>query len=172
MQKCSDYRGLKKHITSIRRWQAGVDPLPPSTIDEIHAVAEAGSKPARSRWSIDDRFCQKPLSRLSMPASIRSRPNSHLQPLPLYAILLKLPPIHTEFFAYLDEQLAKIDRFYSEREKEARSRSKALESQLRELEDHRKIFFVSWLTLFPQSILMQFLYRELAQTTTPTALKF
>ena len=57
-------------------------------------------------------------------------------------MLLTLPPIHLEFFIYLDRQLAKIDSFYSEREKEAQARSKALEIQLRELKDHRKIFYV------------------------------
>lgn len=79
-----------------------------------------------------------------MPTYTRSRPNSHIQPLPLYAILLTLPPIHIEFFTYLDEQLEKINSFYLEREKEAQSRSKALDIQLRELEDHRKIFFEAY----------------------------
>jgi hypothetical protein len=72
--------------------------------------------------------------------------------LPLYAVLLTLPPIHIEFFTYLDEQLEKIDKFYSEREKEAQARSKALEIQLRELEDHRKIFLVNDLLPPPKAL--------------------
>jgi hypothetical protein len=85
-----------------------------------------------------------------MPTYTRSRPNSQSQAIPLYAILLTLPPIHLAFFTHLDNQLAKIDGFYLEREKEAQARSRALQNQLRELKDHRKIFYVSGLTFLLQ----------------------
>jgi hypothetical protein len=77
--------------------------------------------------------------RPSIPMPTRS--NSSL--LPWHIILSTLPPVHIAFFTCLDKQLEKIDGFYSEREKEAQIRSKALELQLRELKDHRKIFYVS-----------------------------
>jgi archaellum biogenesis protein FlaJ (TadC family) len=68
--------------------------------------------------------------------------------MPLCDLLPTLPPVHIAFFTYLDKQLDKIDSFYSEREKEAQARNHALEIQLRELKDHRKIFYVSELTSF------------------------
>jgi hypothetical protein len=80
-----------------------------------------------------------------MPFSTSTRPHSisQSQPMPLHVLLPTLPPIHIAFFTYLDKQLEKVDKFYSEREKEAQARSKELEIQLRELKDHRKIFYVS-----------------------------
>ena len=143
--KHRDYRGLKKRITAIRTWQEGLEPLPQWSVDPKVSSSEVRHKPSRVSWSVDDRYGLKTSHRrrLSMPTLARSRPNSHQQSVPLYSILLTLPPIHIEFFTYLDRQLAKIDSFYSEREKEAQTRNKALEIQLRELKDHRKIFYVS-----------------------------
>jgi hypothetical protein len=80
---------------------------------------------------------------MPMPTlSTHSQSNSHLQPMPLHILLPTLPSIHIAFFSYLDKQLEKIDKFYSQREKEAQARSKALEIQLRELKDHRRLFYV------------------------------
>jgi hypothetical protein len=83
------------------------------------------------------------LPSIRIPGSVRSQTSSHPQPLPLHDLLLTLPPVHIAFFTYLDKQLDKIDTFYAEREKEAQARNHALEIQLRELKDHRKIFYVS-----------------------------
>lgn len=88
-----------------------------------------------------------------IPMSSRSLENPNRPPMTLHTLLPTLPSIHISFFNYLDKQLEKIDKFYSEREKEAQTRSKALEIQLRELKDHRKIFYVrdffsSFLILF------------------------
>jgi hypothetical protein len=85
------------------------------------------------------------------PFSTSTRPHSisHSQATPLHALLPTLPPVHITFFKYLDKQLEKIDKFYSEREKEAQARSKELEIQLRELKDHRKLFYVSDLSCIP-----------------------
>ena len=80
---------------------------------------------------------------MPLPSSTRPHSTSHPQPMPLHALLPTLPSVHLTFFTYLDKQLDKIDKFYLEREKEAQARSKALEIQLRELKDHRKIFYVS-----------------------------
>jgi len=128
-----DYRGLKKRIASINRQQTGLEAVQTTEVED---------KPAKVRWSTDDRS-HKAFNprRLSVAFSICSR-NSNLQPVPLYAILLTLPPLHIEFFTFLDQQLEKIDHFYLEREKEAQTRSKVLEIQLRELDYHRKIFLV------------------------------
>ena len=84
------------------------------------------------------------LPSIRIPASVRSHTSPHPQPLPLRDLLPTLPPVHIEFFTYLDKELYKIDTFYAEREKEAQVRNRALEIQLRELKDHRKIFYVSW----------------------------
>jgi SPX domain protein involved in polyphosphate accumulation len=59
---------------------------------------------------------------------------------PLRTLLPTLPAVHLAFFFFLDAQLEKIDHFYSEKEKEARARSRKLENQLKKLEDHRRIF--------------------------------
>lgn len=145
MWQYSDYRGLKKHISAIRRWQEGLQPLPPSTLDAKDSRSEVRHK-SRVSWSASEHGDKIPnRRRLSMPTFTRSRPNSQSQAIPLYAILLTLPPIHIAFFTLLDNELAKIDGFYLEREKEAQARSRALQNQLRELKDHRKVFYVSWL---------------------------
>jgi len=138
----SDYRGLKKHISAIRRWQEGLQSPPPtannSRTEEKHK--------SHASWSAHDQYGPKSPNRRRL-SIIRSRPNSLQEPIPLYAILLTLPPIHLAFFTHLDCQLEKVDSFYSEREREAQARSRALQNQLRELKDHRKIFYVSGLTL-------------------------
>jgi hypothetical protein len=146
--KRSDYRGLKKRISAIRRWQEGLEPQSSSILDKPDPHAEVGNNPSRGSWSTSEQYGRKQPNRrrLSMPTCTRSRPNSVTQPMPLYAILLTLPPIHLKFFVELDGELEKINSFYSEREKEAQIRSKALQVQLRELKDHRKIFYVSKLT--------------------------
>lgn len=83
-------------------------------------------------------------SRRRLSELIRSRPVSLVQsqPLTLRTLLPTLPAVHLAFFFFLDAQLAKIEHFYSEKEKEARLRSKKLENQLKKLEDHRRIFDV------------------------------
>jgi hypothetical protein len=81
--------------------------------------------------------------RPSMVTSARS--HSSLHAMPLHDLLPTLPPIHLAFFTCLDAQLEKIESFYLAREKEAQARSKALQIQLQELKDHRKIFYVSTL---------------------------
>jgi len=86
----------------------------------------------------------------SFATSMRPHSIIHSQYMPLHSLLPTLPPLHIAFFTYLDKQLEKIDTFYSEREKEAQARSKELEIQLRELKDHRKIFYVSGLTFLFQ----------------------
>src|SRR5882762_6544550 len=142
----SDYRGLKKHISGIRRWQEGLQSLPPTTPDANNPRTEAKHK-SHASWSAHDQYGPKSPNRrrLSIPTHIRSRPNSQQEPISLYAILLTLPPIHLAFFTHLDFQLEKVDSFYLEREREAQARNRALQNQLRELKDHRKIFYVSGL---------------------------
>jgi hypothetical protein len=66
----------------------------------------------------------------------------------LREILLTLTPTQKKFFDKLDIELDKIESFYLDREKEARERSEALKSQLNELRDHRRVFYVGGLPRF------------------------
>ncbi|KIM89690.1 hypothetical protein PILCRDRAFT_193459 [Piloderma croceum F 1598] len=213
-----DYRGLKKRIANIRRWQEGLEPLSSSSADEEDLPVEVAIKLPLASSSKDghepssgvidgaqkmdgiagpgpssipeerDKHTdgddetlreseierpkivhkksrtrrlpnplensssspiQTPVRKLTnhrpqlMPFSTSTRPHSinHSQPMPLHVLLPTLPIIHIAFFTYLDKQLEKVDKFYSEREKEAQARSKELEIQLRELKDHRKVFY-------------------------------
>jgi hypothetical protein len=100
------------------------------------------SAPLPKRTSIQDASVQGEPRRNRFSTIIRPRPQSHLpsQSMSLCTLLPTLPLIHHEFFSFLDVQLEKIERFYFEREKEARAKSKTLEGQLRKLENHRRIF--------------------------------
>lgn len=52
------------------------------------------------------------------------------------------------FVAKLDQELDKIEKFYLAREQEARDRGQVLRDQLRELSDHRRVFYVRFLPSF------------------------
>lgn len=56
--------------------------------------------------------------------------------------LLVMSISERHFFEVLDEELAKVENFYKEREKEYIIQSSVLKEQLRELQDHRKLFHV------------------------------
>ncbi|KAH7913120.1 SPX domain-containing protein [Hygrophoropsis aurantiaca] len=60
---------------------------------------------------------------------------------PLHVLIPLLPPLHAEFFAFLDLELEKIDSFYAEREREMKERGRKLHEQLNQLRDHRKAFY-------------------------------
>ena len=55
-------------------------------------------------------------------------------------ILVTLTPLQKGFFDLLDSELAKVEKFYIEREKDAVIYSAALKEQLRELQNHRRIY--------------------------------
>jgi hypothetical protein len=61
---------------------------------------------------------------------------------PLSEIMPTLTATQKKFFDKLDAELEKIETFYLDREKEARTRSDALKLQLQGLRDHRRIFYV------------------------------
>lgn len=61
----------------------------------------------------------------------------------MHTIFSELPIIHSKFFGMLDAELAKVETFYTEREKEMHERDKLLREQLDELTTHRQIFYVS-----------------------------
>jgi hypothetical protein len=67
-------------------------------------------------------------------------------PLPLREILPLLEPEEAAFFTALDAELEKIEKFFLDRERESVVRTRALEEQLRELGQHRRIFYVSVLS--------------------------
>jgi len=72
-------------------------------------------------------------------------PQQHPHPfaaLPLHEVLSHLTPCELSFFAMLDAQLDKVESFYLAREKEMLDRSRTLQIQLSELNDHRKLFYV------------------------------
>lgn len=60
--------------------------------------------------------------------------------IPLKDLLPLLSPVHKAFFEKLDRELEKVDSFYLEREKEMRTKTSALKAQLKELQDHRRLF--------------------------------
>lgn len=66
-----------------------------------------------------------------------------LAALPLHELLTQLSPHEVSFFTMLDAQLDKVESFYLAREKEMLARGHTLQIQLKELNDHRKLFLVS-----------------------------
>ncbi|KAF9525090.1 EXS family-domain-containing protein, partial [Crepidotus variabilis] len=58
-------------------------------------------------------------------------------------LLTYLTPHEVSFFTLLDAQLDKVESFYLEREKEMLARGQMLQLQLRELQDHRRLFHSS-----------------------------
>ncbi|GJE94840.1 SPX and EXS domain-containing protein [Phanerochaete sordida] len=60
--------------------------------------------------------------------------------IPLKDLLPLLSPVHRAFFDKLDRELDKVDSFYLEREKEMRTKTSTLKAQLKELQDHRRLF--------------------------------
>ncbi|KAI5121712.1 hypothetical protein M0805_002105 [Coniferiporia weirii] len=60
--------------------------------------------------------------------------------LPLMVILPTLSPLERQFIEKLDKELEKVENFYRAREQEAIIRASMLKEQLRELQDHRKLF--------------------------------
>ncbi|KDR80317.1 hypothetical protein GALMADRAFT_62135, partial [Galerina marginata CBS 339.88] len=65
-----------------------------------------------------------------------------LAALPLHELLTQLSPQEVSFFLLLDSQLDKVESFYLAREKEMLARGHTLQLQLKELQDHRKLFHV------------------------------
>ncbi|KAF8201829.1 EXS family protein/ERD1/XPR1/SYG1 family protein [Pholiota molesta] len=63
-----------------------------------------------------------------------------LAALPLHELLTQLSPHEVSFFTMLDAQLDKVESFYLAREKEMLARGRMLQIQLKELNDHRKLF--------------------------------
>lgn len=70
---------------------------------------------------------------------LRRHPYSELS---LNALTPLLSPQELAFFSALDGELQKVESFYLDRENAMKTRSKKLEAQLRELNEHRKLFDV------------------------------
>jgi SPX domain protein involved in polyphosphate accumulation len=62
--------------------------------------------------------------------------------LSLQALIPLLSPQELAFFSALDGELQKVEAFYLSREREMSARTKSLEAQLRELNEHRRLFDV------------------------------
>ncbi|THH12162.1 hypothetical protein EW145_g196 [Phellinidium pouzarii] len=60
--------------------------------------------------------------------------------LPLAVIMPSLTALERRFVEKLDKELEKVEGFYGAREREAMIRASALKEQLRELQDHRRLF--------------------------------
>ncbi|KAJ7666140.1 SPX domain-containing protein [Mycena polygramma] len=69
--------------------------------------------------------------------SARRHPYSELS---LQALIPLLSPQELAFFSALDSELQKVEAFYLSREKEMKERTRSLQAQLRELNEHRKLF--------------------------------
>jgi hypothetical protein len=65
-----------------------------------------------------------------------------LAALPLHELLTQLSPVEVSFFTMLDAQLEKVESFYLAREKEMLALGRTLQTQLAELDEHRKLFNV------------------------------
>ncbi|KAJ7683001.1 SPX domain-containing protein [Mycena rosella] len=85
----------------------------------------------------------------SSPASRVMRGFSHLMDplrrhpyseLSLNALIPLLSQQELAFFSALDNELHKVESFYLDREKEMKARTRDLEAQLRELDEHRRLF--------------------------------
>jgi hypothetical protein len=76
---------------------------------------------------------------------LRRHPYSVLS---LNALLPLLSQQELAFFSALDGELQKVETFYLDREKAMKARTRDLEAQLRELNQHRKLFDVA--TFFGQ----------------------
>lgn len=59
--------------------------------------------------------------------------------MPLHKVFALLSSLELSFFAALNAELAKIEGFYLDREREMQFRSKMLETQLKELGDHGRL---------------------------------
>ncbi|KAF9051366.1 SPX domain-containing protein [Panaeolus papilionaceus] len=73
-------------------------------------------------------------------AGSSARHPTPLTALPLHELLTHLSPHEVSFFTMLDAQLDKVESFYLAREKEMLSRGELLQVQLKELDEHRKLF--------------------------------
>ncbi|KAJ7064982.1 SPX domain-containing protein [Mycena amicta] len=60
--------------------------------------------------------------------------------LSMHALLPLLSPQELAFFIALDEQVSKVETFYQDRQKMMKAKSRELELQLRELDEHRRLF--------------------------------
>ncbi|KAG8807091.1 hypothetical protein FRC17_004659 [Serendipita sp. 399] len=98
----------------------------------VGPTATPGTRPSPRRPRL---FTSLSVATRRSPVSTQS----HL-PTTLAEALAGLTPLEQEFIQALDAELAKVENFYREREKEAIIRSSVIKAQLNELKDHRKIF--------------------------------
>ncbi|KAI0701367.1 SPX domain-containing protein [Cytidiella melzeri] len=79
--------------------------------------------------------------------------------IPLKDLIPALTRVQKAFFEKLDSELDKVETFYVEREKDMRTRTTVLKSQLHELQEHRRVFHQAeqanhpWFTMRQSKIL-------------------
>ncbi|KAF7360315.1 Signal transduction protein [Mycena venus] len=143
-------------------------PTNPSSLGVPSPIVETGTlnsgrAPKRTRPALVTRLSNTSHVRSSVPASPIVSPSSvagrvvqgfvHLMgpsplgrhpysSLSLQDLIPLLSPHELAFFSALDIELQKVEDFYLTREKEMKTRTKSLEAQLRELNEHRKLFDV------------------------------
>ncbi|KAJ7158187.1 EXS family protein/ERD1/XPR1/SYG1 family protein [Mycena crocata] len=105
----------------------------------------------------------KGLSHIMDP--LRRHPYSELS---LNALIPLLSWQELAFFSALDSELQKVSTFYLDREKAMKTRTRDLEAQLRELNEHRKLFdathpetSVSWATVLNPARVLNSVHRRL-----------
>lgn len=75
--------------------------------------------------------------------TIFAKANSISEPeIPLDKLIPSLPHLHQLFFSKLAAELEKVDEFYKARERDVLERSKLLDVQLKELQLHRRLYYV------------------------------
>ncbi|KAJ7269845.1 SPX domain-containing protein [Mycena rebaudengoi] len=97
---------------------------------------------SQSRQVHGDGMPSSPVSRIAKSFSqfvnpMRRHPYSELS---LNSLMLLLSPPELAFFSVLDAELQKVESFYLEREKAMQLRTRDLEAQVNELNEHKKLF--------------------------------
>lgn len=70
-------------------------------------------------------------------------------PIALEELYSSLDDMESDFFRFLDNELTKVNDFYNEREDSTISRLSELKAQLNELAEHRRIFYVCFVSSPP-----------------------
>ncbi|KAF7325791.1 Signal transduction protein [Mycena kentingensis (nom. inval.)] len=107
---------------------------------------QSGSRPSEPRKPFIQKRCPYAcVNVLLLPSLLKKYKVDPLRKHPyatlsLHALVPLLSPQELGFFMALDEEIAKVETFYGDRQKVMKVRSRDLERQLQELDAHRRLF--------------------------------